>query len=186
LKSADASSDFDMDELDDDGMLDMIDDLETDRPVIHESPSSFGFARASNPQQLMTPIRSNMANGGSAPSSAASANAGMHGSGGHSVAEAAGIANPAPRNLNTQLVSANQQQQQQQQQTMQAQSNSSSGARQTGTSSNGSDAAMAAERPRSFADITSFVPTSQSSSAKSGVSRQLSISDNDAESAAKR
>ncbi|KAJ1841246.1 hypothetical protein LPJ57_010364, partial [Coemansia sp. RSA 486] len=142
-------SDFDMmDELDDDGMLDMIEDLETDRPVIHESPNSFGFARASNPQQLMTPIRSNMANEGSAPSSAASANAG------------AGVANPVlPRNLNIQLASANQQQ------ALQVQSASSDSASRPIASTGGnlaessSNAAVAAERPRSFADITPFIPT---------------------------
>ncbi|KAJ2786632.1 DNA repair protein rad52 [Coemansia interrupta] len=38
----DEVSDFDMDVLDDEGMLDIIADLETDRPIIHESPSSFG------------------------------------------------------------------------------------------------------------------------------------------------
>ncbi|KAJ2228392.1 DNA repair protein rad52 [Coemansia sp. RSA 1286] len=169
-------SDFDMmDELDDDGMLDMIEDLETDRPVIHESPNSFGFARASNPQQLMTPIRSNMANEGSAPSSAASANAG------------AGVANPVlPRNLNIQLASANQQQ------ALQVQSASSDSASRPIASTGGnlaessSNAAVAAERPRSFADITPFIPTSQSSSTKSGLSHRLSETAIEKESWAKR
>ncbi|KAJ1829799.1 DNA repair protein rad52 [Coemansia sp. RSA 2599] len=183
------SSDFDMDELDDDGMLDMIEDLETDRPIIHDSPSSFGFSRASNAQQLTTPIRSNMANGGSAPASAASANAGVHGSGGQSAG--IGAANPASRNLNAQLASTNEHQQYQHQASRaHSASPNSASAPITGAGANRADssanAALAAERPRSFADITSFVPTSQSSSTISGISRRLSEIENSGESAAKR
>ncbi|KAJ2725172.1 DNA repair protein rad52 [Coemansia sp. Benny D115] len=180
---ADDGVDFDMDELDDASMMDMIEDLESNRPVIPESPHSFGFARGASPppqqhlppparlpppqqqqQQQNTPMRSNQESGGahrkpmSVPtmqgnststmtrSAGASATAAHNASVGANRSSAAGgsnvsaVSSAAARNLNFQSIESR------------------------------SRNASAAERPRSFANISSFMPVSQSSTVTNGSS----------------
>ncbi|KAJ1722468.1 DNA repair protein rad52 [Coemansia erecta] len=188
----DEVSDFDMDVLDDEGVLDMIADLETDRPIIHESPSSFGFVKASNPQQQYqqhqhpqqnTPLRSTVGSGDSRQSasvpSASAAAASGHAPGaasdaaGHAAGSAStgnirqiaggGMASSAARNLNNSFRAIGNQHQQQQQQQPQAQSTTTSAVN------------TITDRPRSFAEITPFMSTSQNSSNASSGSNGRSV-----------
>ncbi|KAJ1850574.1 DNA repair protein rad52 [Coemansia sp. RSA 2703] len=182
----DEVSDFDMDVLDDEGMLDMMADLETDRPIIHESPSSFGFVKAKNPQQQYqhqnqhqnTPLRSTVGSGdsrqsASMPAGAASTNGHTPGAASDAAAHTTGSASTgnkrhiadgnttssAARNLNHSFRAIGNQQQQQ----PSAQSTTTSAVN------------TISERPRSFAEITPFMPTSQNSSNTSSGSNGRSM-----------
>ncbi|KAJ1947947.1 DNA repair protein rad52 [Kickxella alabastrina] len=186
----DNAADFDMDGLDDEGVLDMIEDLETDRPIIFDSPACFGRSGAFNPQQQQqtpansgnlvnkgswkpssVPVQTNFGNNGhSAPgllnNTAAQVQGGAH--------NASGVVTSAARNLGFQHQEFNQQNQQQLRQQPQlplsrpapavvAPNNAGSGA---------------GERVRSFADISSFLPTTQNSTPGStAVVRLLSETD---------